>query len=459
MALGAVGTQVARAIGLADAAGSSLSDPLGRTGWGSRLPVAQLALDSVGLASLAIARAATPEPVPIRVDARRVAASFGSDRILRLDGRPPAAWAPLSRFWRAADGWVRTHANYPHHERALRTLLQVSADADADAVAAVIARRSAVDLEDRAAGAGAVVGAVRSREEWRALPPRGAVAAAPIVDVRRTGEARTRAPLALDRPLAGVRVLDLTRVLAGPVAARDLALAGADVLRVDSPALPETEWIHLDTGQGKRSTLLDLRDRHDRAALDALLRNADVVLSGYRPGALARFGIDPHQLALRHPGLVTASVSAWGSAGPWAGRRGFDSVVQAATGIAQIESPDGDTPGALPVQALDHSTGHFLAAAIVAALVRQRHEGGSFDVRMSLARVAEALLDAPPAPHGGDADPGPLPAITRTVGRPGLRTLTYAPPALAHPGAPADYDRVGDPWGVDPPAWAAAADR
>lgn len=454
MSLGEIGRAVADAAGMPHEL--SVDDPLQGVPWASTMPVAQLALDSVALSSAAVdlARVARGlgDAAPVRVDPLRVAASFGSERLLRVDGEPPSAWAPLSGFWRTADGWVRTHANYPHHERALRAVVGVASDAHRDDVAASIARLDALDLEDRAAASGAIVSAVRSPEEWRRHPQAAALDTRPLVAVARTGDAAPRAWGGGETPLSGVRVLDLTRVIAGPVAARDLALAGADVLRIDSPRLPETPWIHLDTGPGKRSSLLDLDLPADRAVLEKLLDVADVVLTGYRPGALVRFGLGPEQLAARHPGVVTASVSAWGVAGPWAHRRGFDSIVQAATGIGLRESADADSPGALPVQALDHSTGHFLAAAITTALVEQRQRGGSLDVRMSLARVAHALLDAAPAVQPL-ADAGALPTRERPL--PGGRTLRYAPPVLAFAGAPDDYPEVGRAWGADPPVWSA----
>lgn len=176
------------------------------------------------------------------------------------------------------------------------------------------------------------------------------------------------------------------------------------------------------------------------------------MVTGYRPGALNRFGLDQQALAERHPGLVTASVSAWGTTGRWAGRRGFDSIVQAVSGIAMAESADGATPGVLPVQALDHSTGHFLSAAIIVALVEQRKHGGAFDVRMSLARTAHALLTSVDA--SADADETVvLPVIERQLARSGLSSLTYAPPVLAFADAPADYPRVGGAWGMDDAEW------
>ncbi|MEI3865845.1 CoA transferase [Microbacterium sp. CCNWLW134] len=425
MTLGAVGGQVADALGFGEQARELVAEPTGAFPWGAHLPVGTLATDSVALASLAIALL-RGNPSPVRVDRARVAASFGSEKVLRIHGAAPSAWAPLSGFWRARDGWVRTHANYPHHERALRRLLGLGADAETDAAAAAIAARTAADLEDRAAEIGAIVGRVRAPEEWREYEQGRIVATSPIVERRRIGDAAPRPE--------GFRVLDLTRVIAGPIATRDLALAGAEVLRVDSPALPEAGWIHLDTGQGKRSTLLDLRQAGDHATFERLLSRAHVVVTGYRPGALARFGLEPEDLAARHPGLVTASVSAWGTDGPWAARRGFDSIVQAVSGIAMVESPDGETPGALPVQALDHATGHFLAAGIVRALGAQRREGGSTDIRMSLARTAHALLTS--------TDPATEAAA-----------LVTAPPPLAFPGAPEHYPVVGGEWGADAAEW------
>ncbi len=454
MTLDAVGAEAAADLGLTTAA-AAIREGSGRLPWTSTLAVGRLAADCVALSSLAIdgARAARDGggAGAIRVDLGRIAASFASERVLRIDGAEPEAWAPLSGFWPSRDGWVRTHANYPHHEHALRTVLGVPAGASREAVAGAIRERPSTDLEEQAHRAGAIVAAVRTGDAWRRHPQALAVASRPLIEVTRREGAPPRPWWRSGAPLSGVRVLDLTRVITGPVAGRDLALAGADVLRVDPPHLPETGWIHLDTGQGKRSTVLDLADGSDRDRFAGLLRTADVVLSGYRPGSLDRFGLDAASLAASHPGIVTARVSAWGETGPWANRRGFDSIVQAATGIAMRESTDGTTPGALPVQALDHSTGHLLAAAVVTALVRQRTEGGSFDVRMSLARVAQALLAAP-GDTRGDASVA-LPSRERLL--PGHRpgALVYAPPVLAFAGAPDDYPVVGGAWGADAPAW------
>jgi crotonobetainyl-CoA:carnitine CoA-transferase CaiB-like acyl-CoA transferase len=423
----------------------------------SRLRVAELAEDAVALASLALGLLRGPGPA-VTVDGRAVAASFGSERLIRIDGVAPPVWAPLSGFWRTADGWVRTHGNYSHHAERLRRLLGVGADADRDTVSAAIADWESLALEDAAADAGALAVAVRSPEEWRGHPQGAAVAQAPLIRSEKTTDAPPKPHPAGALPLSGVRVLDLTRVIAGPVATRDLAFAGADVLRVDAPQLAEIDWGHIDTGQGKRSTLLDLADRRDRAEFDRLLAAADVLVTGYRPGALALLGLGAEEVAARHPSLLGGEVSAWGSTGPWGGRRGFDSLVQAATGIAVEESPDGATPGALPVQALDHSAGHFLAAAIAGALRAQRREGGGWRVAVSLARVAQALLDGSISPAGGPVeaasrDDAELPVIRVASSAVAGRLITCAPPVLSFPDAPTAYAWVDRGWGTDAPAW------
>lgn len=386
------------------------------------------------------------------LDGARLTTSVRSDRYFRLNGQPVDAWAPLSGFWQAGDGWVRTHGNYPHHAARLRQVLALSGTADRDDVAAAIRERSALELEEAAAAADAVLVVVRSPRQWQAHPQAESVGAAPLLTVERIGEAPARPWPEARLPLTGCRVLDLTRVIAGPVATRDLAFAGADVLRVDSPQLPEIDWQHLDTGQGKRTTLLNLAAASDREILEDLLSSADVVVTGYRPGSLDRFGLSPASLAERYPGLIIASVSAWGTDGPWAKRRGFDSIVQAASGIALVESKDGATPGVLPAQALDHSAGHFLAAAIVACLRRQRSHGGTWASAVSLARVAHELLADWTS---GEAAPAEPVAAALQQGRSQAGDMTVALPVLTYEGAPPVYPELSRPWGADPPAWSA----
>lgn len=403
----------------------------------ARLPVRDAARATVGACSLAAAellglRNGVPTPAVV-VDEGAVATAFTSERHLRVGGRGGASFAPLSGFWRTADGWVRTHANYPHHRDRLLRVLGVPDDRDA--VARELARRSAVEVQEEVCAAGGLAVAVRSGPD----PARH-----PLVEVRRTtGDRRALPPAA--RPADGVRVLDLTRVIAGPVATRTLAFLGADVLRVDSPRLPEDPAAHADTGQGKRSTLLDLDDPGDRRAFDDLLRTADVVVTGYRPGALDRHGLAPDALLDRRPDLVVAQLSAWGRTGAWAGRRGFDSLVQAATGIAAVEGAGGE-PGVLPAQALDHGTGYLLAAAVLRALA----EPGGWHVRLSLAGTASWLLhDVRASVPAGEHDPARWLATTPSAYGP----LRHALPPVGYAGAPATWDHGPTRWGSDEPRW------
>ncbi|MFI9346317.1 CoA transferase [Streptomyces sp. NPDC052773] len=401
----------------------------------------------------------------VRVDDGAVAAAFTSERQLLVDGRAPVGFAPLSRFWRTADGWVRTHANFPHHRERLLSSLGVREDG-ADGVdgvhrvEAALAERSAREVEETVYAAGGLAVAVRTPAEWAAHPQATEVAQHPLVERERldTAPARVLAPLHGTPllPAAGLRVLDLSRVIAGPVATRTLALLGADVLRVDPPHLPELPDQHADTGFGKRSAVLDLRT--GLRAFDDLLATADVVVTGYRPGALDRFGLSAEALAERRPGLVVAELSAWGAYGPWRERRGFDSLVQAATGIAATEGTP-ERPGALPAQVLDHGTGHLLAAAVLRALTEQSYDGCGRLVRVALARTArwlaeEVTADATEAAsshasHASFEDAGPwLAERDSPLGR-----LRYALPPVTFEGGPADWARPPGRWGTDEARW------
>ncbi|MFB8179931.1 CoA transferase [Streptomyces sp. NPDC055966] len=426
----------------------------------ARLPVRQLARACAGACALAAAelaarRAGLAEVPGARVDDGAVATAFHSERHLRVDGRAPVAFAPLSRFWRTADGWVRTHANYPHHRARLLGALGLPEDAPADRAAARLAERPALEVEEAVLGAGGLAVALRTRQEWAATEQAAEVAARPLVERARLDCAPARVLAPLDPatapllPAAGLRVLDLTRVLAGPVATRTLALLGADVLRVDAPWLPELPDQHADTGFGKRSAALDLRT--DRDTFEELLASADVVVTGYRPGSLDAFGLSPQALAERRPGLVVAQVSAWGAYGPWGGRRGFDSLVQVATGIAVTEG-SAEEPGALPAQALDHGTGYLLAAAVLRALTEQSYDGGGRSVRLALARTAHWLTDGiRPTAATGAPYPGPDAWLAEADGP--LGRLRHALPPVAFADGPGDWAASPVPWGSSPARW------
>jgi crotonobetainyl-CoA:carnitine CoA-transferase CaiB-like acyl-CoA transferase len=456
-------------------------EPDDRPWLAATLPVLHLALGSVEAVRRAAVRAGASGALaaaPLKPD--RIAAAFSSERLFRLDGLEVEAFAPLSGFFRTADGWVRTHANYPHHRTRLLALLGLHDGASREEAATMIVRRSAQALEDGAAQSGAIVVRVRTEEDWRGSDMGRAAARGPLVRVQtrddgpaepgrhessrapdRPGEAagtaegtggaaRHAEPGDPVRPLAGVRVLDLTRVLAGPVATRTLALLGAQVLRIDPPVPAEIRWVHLDTGHGKRSALLDLRAEGDLERAHRLLADADVLVTGYRPGALEALGLRVP------PGVVHARVDAWGGAGPWAHRRGFDSIVQAASGIAVVEggaaAAEGGRPAGLPAQALDHGSGYLLAAGVIDALLARRADGRGRDVSVSLARTATWLLD-PGVPGGGRDPEHPPPAallLDAATSHGRAPIVTTARPAL--PG----FDDYLDParrWGSDHASW------
>lgn len=368
-----------------------------RSWWGGPLDVEGLALGSVQATITSLHCLLDGKGEGFGVDAAGVAASFASLALLRVEGRTPEGFAPLSGFFPAADGWVRTQANYPHHAAALQKALGVSSP---DRLADALLELPALRVEELVRAAGGVAAAVRSAADWASSPMGQVLHDQPWISFTLTD----RAPSLELHPgsrLAGVRVLDLTRVIAGPTGTRLLAALGADVLRIDPPHLPELLDQHLDTGFAKRSALADLRKPDELARVNELLGTADVLFTGYRPGALACFGLDPAAVRARYPQLVVVTLDAWGQHGPWRQARGFDSIVQAATGIAHLYG--GTTtgswrPGALPVQALDHATGYGMAAAALALLARRARGDGAGSAHLSLAATAQLLLGMPGLP-------------------------------------------------------------
>jgi crotonobetainyl-CoA:carnitine CoA-transferase CaiB-like acyl-CoA transferase len=408
------------------------------------LPVAALAQGSVAALAASVNRFLSRSggtPRAWRMSMERVAAAFMSDRMLRVDGDPIDGFAELSGFFRAEDGWVRTHGNYPHHRLRLLKALGLPENGDRAAVTERVSRLRAKDVEDRAAAAHAIAVRVREEAEWSASAPGRALAQVPLVEVGFPAEAaaatRNRT-VETELPLTGIRVLDFTRVIAGPVATRALGLLGAEVLRLDPPQLPELPIQHVDTGQGKWSALLDLSTDAGLARVNELLTTTDILVTGYRPGAIERYGFE------RPPGVVHARVSAWGTSGPWAHRRGFDSIVQAASGISLVEG-DRERPGALPAQALDHASGYLLAAAALDALSARDADGRGRDVSVSLAGTARWLLRAS---RGVRTAGEPRQPTERTTAVHGVYR-TARPPLLEYD----DYRWPAHEWGSDSARW------
>jgi len=374
-----------------------------------------------------------------------------------IDGRVPELWDKFSGLYPCADGWVRIHANFAHHrEGALKLLgLDPASAQRADAERAMLSWR-AIDFETAASNAGLVATTLRSFDQWDASEPGRAVAGQSLMSIERIGDALPRPLPRLGgnrRPLEGVKVLDLTRILAGPVGGRALAAYGADVMLVNAPHLPNIEAI-ADTSRGKRSVHLDLRAPRDRAAMDSLLEQAHVFIQGYRPGGLQARGYGPHEAAARRPGIVYVSLSAYGSRGPWAARRGFDSLVQTAMGFNQAEGEaagDGK-PRPLPMQILDEATGYLIAMGVAAALHRQQQGGGSWHVQVSLAQTGHWLRALGRVADGLRAGKPDLEPYLETVesGFGSLRAFRHSA-QLAR--TPAYWARRSQPPGSDQPSW------
>ncbi|MGA4237309.1 CoA transferase [Ralstonia nicotianae] len=372
--------------------------------------LAQSAIAAAALGAAHIDTLRTGRRQSVSVDMHHAALEFRSERYFRVGGQlPPDPWDKIAGLYRCGDGrWVRLHTNFPHHRDGVLRLLGCAHDREA--VARALAGWQALAFEDAAAEAGLVVSAARTFDEWDRHPQGMALAGLPPITLERIGDAPPEPlpPHGEGRPLSGVRVLDLTRVIAGPVCGRTLAAHGAEVLLVTAPHLPSIPPLVIDTGRGKRSARLDLRDPADADRLRALLRDADLFVQGYRPGGLAALQFGPWQAAALRPGIVYVSLSAYGHAGPWADRRGFDSLVQTASGFnrAEAEAAGEARPRPLPAQALDHAAGYLMAAGAMAALARRLTEGGSWHVRVSLAQTAHWLRGLGRLDHGlGAADP------------------------------------------------------
>lgn len=427
-----------------------------RQWWKGPLDVEGLALGAVQAAATSL-NALVGVPGRYSLGSGATAAAFDSLGHLRIAGVKPEGFAPTSGFRRTSDGWIRLHANYPHHAARLTAALSVSTPQD---VEHALLGMTSVAAEEAITANNGVAAAVRTRDEWVATPMHASASSGPWIRIFRpptpAGESPQLSrwvPSAVPRhPLAGLKVLDLTRVIAGPAATRLLGALGADVLRIDPPQLPELRDVFIDSGFDKRSAEADLRDSAAMEAVRLLIESADVVVTGYRDGGLDPFGLAPEALLLARPDLVIVTLSAWGSGGPWNGRRGFDSLVQAACGIAELygrTTDDGWQPGALPVQALDHATGYGLAAAAIALLAERLRSGRGGTARLSLARTAEELFRLPAvASHGGSLPDPELRVMDSPYGR-----LRYVGLPIMADGVPLEYSKGPVRYGTSQLHW------
>lgn len=378
----------------------SMADELSSTsvieegGLPSWFAVTDLAVASIATAGLMLARLASKNGgnLPSRTVDRRLASFWFKTTLRPVGWTLPPIWNAVSGNYLTQDGWIRLHTNVSAHRAAALSVL--GASEDREAVAKAVAGWSGVALMDAIVEAGGCAAAMNNIDEWRHHPQGAAVAQEPLIQwvEHETGNHSTQ-PLDQARPLAGIRILDLTRILAGPISTRFLAAYGADVLRIDPPGWDEPANIP-EVVLGKRCAGLDLRQEEDQATFTKLLQGADVLVHGYRHGALAGLGFDAEARRTINPNLIDVSLNAYGWTGPWTMRRGFDSLVQMNSGIADfgMKQERSDTPFPLPAQALDHATGYLMAAAVLCALERRHVAGIVTSARLSLARTAAMLI-------------------------------------------------------------------
>jgi crotonobetainyl-CoA:carnitine CoA-transferase CaiB-like acyl-CoA transferase len=354
------------------------------------------ALAAVGLAAAELWHLRTGRRQEVAVDTRHATASLRSGHYLKIEGAPVSTERnAVMGVYPAKNGrWSYLHCNFPNHRAAALRVLGVPEDREA--VRDAVAKWDALELEEAIIAAKGAGGMVRTMDEWAKHPQAAAIASLPLMEIVKIGDSPPQKLPDGDRPLAGVRVLDLTRVLAGPTCARTLAEHGADVLKITAAHLPNLGYQEYDTGHGKLSAHLDLREPKDLETLRGLVRDADVFSQSYRPGTLGKRGFSPEALAQLRPGIVYVSLSAFSHVGPWASRRGFDTVVQTITGMSsrQGELFPGAAPGPqfYPVSAIDYLTGYLMAFGVMVALARRAREGGSWLVRSSLAQTGRWLI-------------------------------------------------------------------
>jgi crotonobetainyl-CoA:carnitine CoA-transferase CaiB-like acyl-CoA transferase len=422
-------------------------------------------LAAVGLAVNDLWELRTGRRQKISIDTRRATASLRSGNYLKLNGeRISNERNEIMDSYPTKDGrWSYVHANFPNHRAAALKVLGVPENHDA--VRKAVAKWNALDLEEAIIAAKGAGGMVRTIEEWKQHPQGKAVAALPLMEIIKIGDAPPEKLPAGDRPLSGIRVVDITRVIAGPTCARTLAEHGADVLKISAQHLPHLGRQEYDTGHGKLSAWLDLRDEKQKEILRGLIKNAHIFSQGYRPGTLADRGFSPEALAKLRPGIVCVSLCAFSHAGPWQSRRGFDTVIQSVSGITwrQGEVFPGKEPGPqfYPVSAIDFLTGYLMAFGAMHALARRAREGGSWLVRISLAQTGRWLVERGQVPESElkkaqkEFTPEELARWSMTSNVPEGK-LQHLGPTLRMSETPPRWARPTVPLGYHPPAWPAA---
>ncbi len=420
------------------------------------------ALAAVGLAVSDLWELRTGRCQEVAVDARRATASLRSGKYMQMDGVEVSTDRnTVMGVYPAKNGrWSYLHCNFPNHRAAALSVLGVPEDPEA--VRQAVTKWDALELEEAIIAAKGAGGMVRTIDEWAKHPQAAAIASLPLMEVVKIGDSPPEPLPDGDRPLSGIRVLDLTRVLAGPTCARTLAEHGADVLKITGAHLPNIGYQEYDTGHGKLSAHLDLRDPEALKTLRDLVRESDVFSQGYRPGTLGDRGLSPEALAQLRPGIIYVSLCAFSHVGPWASRRGFDTVVQTVSGIThrQGELFPGAEPGPqfYPVSAIDYLTGYLMAFGALIALARRTREGGSWLVRLSLAQIGRWLVERGQVPEAELSEvpkeftPEELARWTISSDTPAGR-LQHLGPVVQLSETPPHWARPSVPLGYNEPAW------
>jgi crotonobetainyl-CoA:carnitine CoA-transferase CaiB-like acyl-CoA transferase len=419
---------------------------------------------AAGLAAAALWKARTGRDQKLTVDFRQATASLRSGTYMKLgNGELKTDRHGIMGVYPSKDGrWSYLHCNFPNHRAAAMSVLGVAEDRAA--VTRAVATWNALDLEEAIIAAKGAGGMVRTHAEWKDHPQAAAIAALPLMEIVKIGDGPPQPLPPGNRPMSGIRVLDLTRVLAGPTCARTLAEHGADVMKITAQHLPNIGYQEWDTGHGKLSAQLDLRKPGDLETLRGLVRQTDVFSQGYRPGTLGGRGLAPEELAALRPGLVYVSLCAFSHKGPWASRRGFDTVVQTVSGMTarQAELVPGKTEGPqfYPVSAIDYCTGYLMAFGAMVALARRAQEGGSWLVRISLAQVGKWIVDLGEVPTGSlkgvpaEFDKAELESWSTTSQTPS-GPLRHLKPVVQMSETPPHWARPSVPLGYHQPVWPA----
>ncbi|KAF6842752.1 caib baif family enzyme, partial [Colletotrichum musicola] len=431
-----------------------------------------LAQSSIALSALAAAQIHTLRSggsVPaVDVPLEHATVEFKSERLYVLDGKPtPSPWGPIGGLHKTSDGHVRVHDSFPNHSNGILELVGLPVGSTRQQLSEKIAAWASIDLETAATVEGKLATyALRNYSQWDALPQSKAISGFPIGISQLSSEGPKGLPARMAAPgskcLQGLRVVEMSRVIAAPLCGKTLAAHGADVIWVTSPSLPDLPTMDRDFGRGKRTVQLDIHKPEDKARLIELIKTADVFVQGFRPGSLAGQGLSPEEIVKINPSIVIANMSAFGPAGPWSGRRGYDSLVQTCSGMNVSEAEHagkGEAARPTPCQALDHAGGYWLATGVAAAVYKKATLGGAWRVDVSLAGVMKYLrsLGQYPGATGFEAKdyerPEDVPEEYYETRKTGFGPMKAIRHSARVEGVKVGWDVMPKPLGSDAPEW------